>query len=452
MKGRDKKKIFFGFLIIAIVATILLVFFVVRREQQNNIIFLPTIVISIDSFRPEYLERGLTPNLLNFINDSSFRAQFTTAQFPSKTFPNHYSIATGLHPQDHGIVSNHMYDPDTNKVFSAEEEDSLHPSWWWGEPIWVTAKKSNIKTACFFWPGCGAKIKDNLPDYNMVPFDMKTSTSEVLNQVYQWRKEGGENKTSSIPTLTMAYIHEVDDNGHLYGPVSKNVDESISSVDKNIGILIDQLKQSGLYDKTNIIFVSDHGMIEIPTHKYIYIDDLTLDPSISSKFFSPDAISKGYAVPSPILSVFPNNTNYNEEYLYQELTKNKSEHVDFYKKEDLPKKYNYNSKSNNRISPILGVAKPGYSIILNKELLPKKPKLGNHGYDPAHEEMHSIFIARGPNIKSSGAEDNHTTTTLKTFKNTEIYNLLAKLIGVDSKHFAPNNGTSLLIDKLYKNK
>ncbi|EGC31745.1 hypothetical protein DICPUDRAFT_39462 [Dictyostelium purpureum] len=439
IKKGDKKKIIFGTVAVAIVATLLLTYFIVRYHQRpNHIIALPTIIISIDSFRPEYLERGLTPNLQNFIDDNSFKAQFTTAQFPSKTFPNHYSIATGLYPQEHGIVSNEMFDPKTGKIFNIAEEDSLDPSWWWGEPIWVTANKSQIKTACYFWPGCSARINGS-PDYNAYPFDWGIPTSEILNQVYQWRKYGGDNKTTStIPTLTMGYIHEIDDAGHSYGPDSEKVDASISSVDKSIGVLIDQLKSSGLYDKTNIIFTSDHGMMETPTSKYIYLDDLTNDEYFSTKFFTPDAINnKGYSVPSPLISIFPNDT------------KNNGGYIDFYKKDEIPKEYFYNSKSNSRIPPILGVAKPGYSIIVNKETIPFNTKQGNHGYDPSHNEMHSIFIARGPNIKSSGAEDTETTTTLKSFKNIEIYNLLAKLMGIESKHFAPNNGTSLLIDNLY---
>ncbi|EGC31742.1 hypothetical protein DICPUDRAFT_57514 [Dictyostelium purpureum] len=452
-KNGNKIMIFVGLVLITfLLCSVALVYYAGKHPKfiNTDTDIKPTIVISIDSFRAEYLERGLTPNLQKFIDDNSFRAQYTTAQFPSKTFPNHYSIATGLYPEDHGIVSNHMYDQNTNKIFNAGHPESLDPSWWWGEPIWVTAKKSQIKTACYFWPGCGIKIKGVYPELNIDPFNQTVSSDEVFKQLYQWRDSADSKNTP--PTLTMAYVHEVDDAGHRYGPNSKEVNQSISSMDKSIGGLIDLLKASNLYNQTNIIFVSDHGMIEIPSSKYIYLD--ALDPLISTKFFTPDAISsKGFSNPSPIISIFPNDTRYSIDYLYNELNRNKSEYVTFYKKDDIPEEFFFNSKSNDRIPPLLGFAKPGYSIVVDKELLtPTPPELGNHGYDPSIVEMHSIFIARGPNIKSSGAEDNETTTTLKSFKNIEIYNLLAKLIGVDSKNSAPNNGTSLLIDKLYKKK
>jgi len=130
-----------------------------KKDKQH--VAQPTIVVSLDGFRWDYLNRGLTPNL-NSLKNKGYYADSMSPQYPSKTFPNHYSMATGLLPKYHGIIGNHMYDSSVQKRF-----DSYDPFWFTGEPIWVTAEKNGIKTACYYWFGCSAPIKNIQPYYSI---------------------------------------------------------------------------------------------------------------------------------------------------------------------------------------------------------------------------------------------------------------------------------------------
>jgi predicted AlkP superfamily pyrophosphatase or phosphodiesterase len=77
----------------------------------------PTVIlISIDGFRYDYPEKARTPNLHRLIS-GGVRADGLIPQFPTLTFPNHYSMVTGLVPAHNGIVANTMSDPALNSLF-----------------------------------------------------------------------------------------------------------------------------------------------------------------------------------------------------------------------------------------------------------------------------------------------------------------------------------------------
>ncbi|KAK5580499.1 hypothetical protein RB653_000518 [Dictyostelium firmibasis] len=434
MEKGTKIIIFVGLITLTVVLCSIGLYFYAKDHKSPLVNYVhptPLIVISLDGFRWDYLNRGLTPNIKRLIEDGSYRANFTVPQFPSKTFPNHYSIATGLYPENHGIISNHMYDPTTNTTFDINKASVTDSVWYWGEPIWITSEIHGIKSACYFWPGCSAKIKDRSPTFNKVPFSMDISAKTVFDTVYNWTLL----ESSERPFLSMAYVHEVDDAGHKYGPDSQQVNDAISYLDTQIGGLIDQLKSSNQYNSTNLIILSDHGMANVPMNQTIYLDDLTNDPLFSTKCYIRDW--------SPILSIFPIENGLSVDEIYKSLTTTSNPNIIIYKKEDIPKELFFNLNDNKRIAPIIGIVSLGYTLVQNKNSPTTNWELGNHGFNPIYEEMKSIFIGHGPNIKPLSIDDSNLTP----FKNIEIYNFISTLLNIKSP--APNNGTSLLTDKLY---
>ncbi|GAM19124.1 hypothetical protein SAMD00019534_022990, partial [Acytostelium subglobosum LB1] len=407
---------------IGLILLILSIIFVFRmRDEHDNelpIIYHanPLIVISIDGFRYDFLDRGITPNLLSLYTgeDPGVKADYMTPQFPSKTFPNHYSLATGLHPESHGIVSNKFYDTVTKKTFLSKTNESTVATWYLGEPIWRTATLNDIKSACYYWVGCSAIPADlNIPGFNF------TASSKIIDQVINWRNE------SKPPGIIMAYIYEVDDAAHFHGgPDSAAVNDAIKSVDASIGTLINSLKAQGLYNKTNIIVLSDHGMATVT--KAIDLSNVLNYTSV----YVPDV--------TPILSVYESDYGPNGIIeAYENLTKANIPNLKVYFKEDIPEEYYYNNSP--RIAPLIAVADEGYQI-----LAPKAQDFynnsGEHGYNNTLKDMRAIFIGHGPNLKSN--------VTGFNFENIHVYNLFAKLI--NATRVPTTNSTNVLVDLVYQ--
>jgi len=231
----------------------------------------------------------------------------------------------------------------------------------------------------------------------------------------------------------MAYVYEVDDIGHQFGPDSVQVNESIAKVDAVIGKLISRLKNANLFDKTNIIIVSDHGMTPLSHDRIINLDD----------YFNTSSVIIGDL--SPISFLFPIDGLITKEQLYESLV-NKHPNMSVYYKQDIPSKYqlydnsSISSISDNRISPVVVIVDLGWQVITNTLHM---TQMGDHGFDNQTPDMQAIFIAHGPNIKP---RSNDTPTT---FRNVELYNLLISLLDIEKEHVASNNGTSLLSDKIY---
>jgi len=391
----------------------------------------PTIVISLDGFRWDYLQRGVSPHM-NSLKEAGYAANFTTPQFPSKTFPNHYSLATGLMPEYHGIVGNHMYDPVSKKKFSDKD-----PSWYsWAEPIWVTAAKNNLTTACYFWFGCSVPIQGHQPTYNYDTFTF-TNVSTILTKVSTWRGLSITTINETSPLLTMAYIYEVDDNGHKFGPDSQQVTNAVGMVDNAIGDLVTNLKRQGTFEKTNIIIVSDHGMASLSKQRTVNVD----------RYFNSSKVIIGDM--SPVCFIFPIDGQITKEEVYQSIH-GKHPNMTVYYKEDIPAHLNLNNPNNPRISPIIAVTDLGWSIVTDSTF--DWLENGNHGFDPQYQDMKSIFIAHGPNIKSTveNSKDSTNDPLPTTFQNIELYNLLISLLDINPQNAAPNNGTSFLTDTIFK--
>ncbi len=383
----------------------LLIFFLVTTlvlPQENNYVLL----ISFDGFRWDYLDRGITPTLDKFKSEG-VRALSLRPSFPSKTFPNHLSIVTGMFPENHGIITNYIIDPFKKRIYKLGDENAVtDPSWYLGEPFWVTAERSGIKTASFFWPGSELKPDYLHPSY-FKKYDGKIPYKKRIDGIVEWLKL----PYAERPHFLTLYFSETDNTGHKYGPNSKEVNQSIKLLDSLTNYLLTNLKDTPVKDSINIIIVSDHGMTEIPPEKNINIDNII------------DSHSYNFNNYGPFMLLSPNGDNSIEE-LYDKLKVNEN-HYKVYLKDEVPEYFHFSHHP--FIDPIVIIADLGYSLTNNKILDKKNGEYskGNHGYDNQQMDMHGIFLAMGPSFKN-----NYFCGTLW---NIDVYPLLCKLFGISPR-------------------
>lgn len=338
------------------------------------------ILISIDGFRWDYLRYADTPILDEFINEG-VQSQGIIPVFPSKTFPSHISIVTGRYPEDHGIVSNRMYDPVFNEYYYIGQNSKpvLDEKWYEAEPIWVTAEKQNKKAMMMFWPSSEAEIMGIRPTEYFV-YNESISNSERINQILKWI-DYPENKRGSFYSL---YFNEIDTKGHQYGPNSNEVNDAIEKIDQTLGQLIDGLKSREIYNDINIIITTDHGMASTSKDSVIFLDDYIDLKDVEIVDWGPaSAILPKVEVKS----------------IYSKLI-DAHPKLDVYMKGDLPKELHYNN--HRRIQPIIAIAHEHWSITDKKNYNsnPDRYSGGNHGYYSSYESMRGIFLARGPGFKN----------------------------------------------------
>jgi predicted AlkP superfamily pyrophosphatase or phosphodiesterase len=359
------------------------------------------ILVSIDGYRADYLDRGHSPALAALAADG-VRAAGMRPVFPSLTFPNHYTLVTGLYPDQHGMVNNTMHDPVLGSFSPPNRAANTDGRWWdEAEPIWVTAQKQGIRTASVFYPGTQAEIHGVRPSYWQL-FDSSVQPDARVDQVLAWL----DLPPAQRPTFVSLYFEQVDVAGHSYGPDSLQVDEAMVSVDAALGRLVAGLRQRNVFDTTNLIVVSDHGMSATSPDRMVFLDQfvnvdhIELSSSIVNAGIDP---KPGYAaaVERALLAPHP--------------------HLQCWKKETLPKRFHYGL--NKRIPAIQCVAEDGWMVSTTAtESKRTHPLLGEHGYDNDDPKMRAMFVAHGPSFKQ------HVTVPL--FDNINVYALLTKLTGV----------------------
>jgi ectonucleotide pyrophosphatase/phosphodiesterase family member 5 len=374
-----------------------------------------TILISFDAFRWDYGNRGITPNL-DYIIKNGVHALSLKPCFPSKTFPNHYSIVTGMYPENHGIIANSFTNPCTHEKFSLS--DSIAKSdakWYKGEAIWETARRQGVICADYFWPGADINIYYRRPNY-VERFVYTRPYAERINGVLKWLELPYDKR----PHFITLYFDATDTSGHNYGPNSLQVNQSIAKEDSIIGKIFSGLKKLNLLDSTNVIIVSDHGMTELSNKRVINIDKLLSG-------FQFKTSDKG-----PMMFIYP--TEYEKKDVYARL-KESEDHYHVYWRKDIPDYLHY--KDNPFVADIVMIADLGYSIFDDKDLnkYSKRFPGGNHGYDPSNLDMHGIFYAIGPDFKSG--------YSCGSIENIDIYPLLAKILKI-----VPNNNIDGKLERI----
>ena len=365
------------------------------------------VLISIDGFRHDYAERYNAVNLLKIAQEGTSASSLIPC-YPSKTFPNHYSIITGMYPENHGIVDNYFYDPKRNGYYMANQVETVKEgSWYGGTPLWSLANQQELKSATFFWIGSEAEINGHRPTYYK-DYDPNLEEEETVNQITNWLKLPKEER----PRFICAYFSLVDDAGHDYGVDSPELKEAVKKIDLNIGDLKTKLSELDL--PINLVIVSDHGMTNTNYKEPIYFEDIINLSNIHHIYRD-----------SHMMIYEPNDSLMNT--MYDTLKSYENDRFITYKKEDIPSEYHY--QINDRIGDLLLVANPPYIFSPKDEDNGK----GTHGFDPIHEEMHGVFYAVGTDIKNN--------LKINSFKNIHIYPMIADILDlsyetldIDGKH------------------
>jgi len=386
------------FAIIPIIASgILFIFSNTLRAQDKVSPDSYVLLISLDGFRWDYPSIYSTPNI-NAFGNSGVRAQSLISCYPSKTFPNHYSIATGLHPDHHGIVNNSFYDEELGYYRLGDRKSVENGKFYGGEPIWVTAEKQGVKTASFYWVGSEAPIQGIQPTYwkryaQKVPFIQRVDT------VIKWFSLPVDQR----PRLVTFYYHEPDWVSHDFGPVSTQTQKVVEQLDSLIGYFLNRLQELPIAGKLNIIILSDHGMAEISSAKVVNLSD-----------YFDKAIFKYISGGNPVYTLQPLPENYREV-----LTKLKSiPHLKVWERNEIPKRYVYGD--NPRVNDILVEAELGWSVTWSHDK--ESYTGGKHGYDNLIPDMQGIFYARGPAFKSGYVHP--------SFYNVNVYSIIANILNL----------------------
>ncbi len=363
------------------------------------------LLISFDGFRADYLDWYDTPNF-DRLAEQGVKADGMKPVFVSKTFPNHYSIATGMYIENHGLVGNYFYDERLNEYFTLSDRSKVEDArFYGGEPIWNTAEKQGVKSASYFWVGSVAPIGGVRPsiwkkyDHNF-PFPAR------IDSVAKWFTLPEERR----PHLVMLYFHEPDGAGHRYGPESPETEAMVDSMDTIMGKIISAMEKLDIFPKLNIIAVADHGMAAISPERTIDLSDYINLSGVEQEGSGPYSMLYG-----------------KDKQKLDRITKKLKSvpHLSVYKKEEIPDRYHF--KNHYRIKDVLLVADEGWYILDKKYFGMDKWKLkflqgGTHGYDNELRSMHAIFLADGPAFK-----DGYTRST---FENIHIYSLIAEILGL----------------------
>lgn len=349
--------------------------------------------------------------------------------FPSVTFPNHYTLATGLYPESHGVVGNTFWDPELEAEFYyTDPTRSMHPKWWQGgEPFWVTAERQDVRTAIHMWPGSEAHLLPE-PTY-LDAYNGEESLPSKVDRIFQLLdlpNTGPRLQVIERPQFIAAYVPVVDADGHKYGPNSTEIQNTIANVDSMLLDIFNGLANRNLTNIVNIVLVSDHGMATTSIDRLIQLDDL-IDLNLVSHM-------DGW----PLYGLRPKNAS-DLRPLYETLLAAQTPNFEVYLRDvNMPERYHFSQ--NPRIAPLWLVPKTGWAIVhkadfdvsVAKERGETYHPKGLHGYDHEHPLMRAIFVARGPafpHVRNSRVEN---------FQNTEVYNIVCDSLGIEPR---PNNGT-----------
>ena len=407
---------------------------ILRSNGTSN--FAPTtILVSLDGFRADFLSRGLTPTLNSFISEG-ISPKYMSPSFPSLTFPNHWSIVTGLYPESHGIVGNTFWDPALGEEFYyTDTARSMQPKWWTStgaEPLWSTCEQQGVRSAVHMWPGSEAGIApepQTVDKFNHSEV-LTRKVSRVLSFLDRPSEHDSENNvipSEARPQFIAMYVPNVDNHGHKYGPNSTQIRSTIQNVDTMLSDLFSGLSVRNLTDIVNIIVLSDHGMATTATSRLIQLDGL-VDPDLIEHI-------DGW----PLYGLRP-RSDVDISTLHANLKAAADADGNFkvYLRTEMPARWHFSMSD--RIAPIWIIPDPGWAVVRKTEFdvleaqdLGRiyKPR-GLHGYDNEHPLMRAIFIARGPAFPHEG------NSRVEVFQNIEVYNIVCDSLDVEPK---PNNGT-----------
>lgn len=368
------------------------------------------LLVSFDGFRWDYLKRFNLTNF-NYLKSVGSHAEYIQNSFATVTFPNHWTIVTGMYEETHGIIQNEMYDHHLKKTFSHLSNESQTFEWYGQnsktEPIWIANQRAGQeRRSAAEWLGAGIEFDNQSAIY--IPYNGTKPYKQLIDEFIHLFTRNEE-----PINFGALYFNEPDHTGHLYGPYSKEMEEKLYSLDKTLGYLINELKKNDLFENLNLIITSDHGMEEISEKTAIFLDSY-IDTDLFDAYGS-----------RACYSLFVKNET-DIDYVHKTLSQ--IENIQVFKKKDIPEHLHY--KKNVRIGEIVIITKIGYGVYINNQYVNWTINRGDHGFNNNESSMFPIFISHGPAFKKN--------FTIDTFKNVDIYPLMCYILGIKP---GVNNGT-----------
>ena len=365
---------------------------------------IPLLLISIDGLRVNYLGKGDTPNLDRLAREG-VRADWMNPSYPALTFPNHFTLVTGLRPDHHGVVHNSMREERLGAFRVADLAAVGDGRWWRAEPVWIGAEKAGLRTAIWAWPGGAAEI-DGVRPTRWVPYDPAISAATRVDEVLRWLQE----PAATRPRFAALYMEQVDNAGHDFGPDAPQTRAAVRAADAAIGRLVDALERSYLSGRVNLIVVSDHGMATVAPGQVIDVENMV--PMADAA-----VISVGQSVG---IAPREGRTLATEQRLL-----GRHDQYQCWRKQDLPPRWHYGS--NPRVPPIICQMDEGWDALPAATIARRNPgaSRGSHGYDPALPSMRATFIARGPAFRRG--------VVIPAFDNVDVYPLMTRLLGIPTR-------------------
>lgn len=359
------------------------------------------VMVSFDGMGHDMLDRVATPHF-DRVARQGVRATGLIPSYPTKTFPNHYTIATGLRPARHGLVDNAFYDPALDAMYRLGDPEAVRDGrWYGGEPLWVTAEQQGVRAASFFWVGTEAEIGGTRPSHfkyydSTVPYEARVDT------VLHWLSLPLDRR----PRLVMLYFSEPDHAGHEHGPDHPAVDSVVEAMDAILGRLMSGLDRLPIADQVNLVLVSDHGMAAAPEDRVVYLDDVV----------DLDGVRVVGNTTQALLYLDGDTARVDG---IRQAVNERLEYATAYRPHETPSRWHY--QGNDRIGDLVVAADPGWVIRL-RDWRPWGGG-GTHGWDPHHRAMRGIFLATGPGIRPGAS--------IPAFENIHIYPLVAHLLGLE---------------------
>lgn len=391
---------------LSLIALFVLSLSTVSLAQEKEPIVL---LISLDGFRHDYVARFQPPNLSQFITEGS-AAKGLIPSFPSKTFPNHYTIATGILPEHHGLVDNAFYEPAKDQVYTMGNRDIVQDGYWYGgTPIWVLAEQNGIKAASYFFVGTEAPVQGIRPSY-YYDYDGGVPNLTRIAKVFDWLQLPEADR----PRLITLYFSDMDDSGHRYGPNNdEELKKTLFRLDHELGALFEGLKSYDL--PIHVILVSDHGMAEVKKENIILLETLT--EGIQARVVNNGALAHLHL------------SNPSQKAAVAELLRKREPRITV---DDLSTTANYSDLTSfpQRLGDLLIIPNEGYYLAdargsmryQNNVARFNTAVFGEHGFSPSYQDMWGIFYAKGPQIKTGMA--------LAPFQNIHIYPLICRILGL----------------------
>lgn len=375
------------------------------------------VILSMDAFRWDLAGRSHTPTLDSLARVGTYAEIYPV--YPSNTFPSHYAMATGLHPDHHGVVNNNFYDRTAGRRLSVfDPTDVRTPGFWGGEPIWNTAERQGLTANIFMWPGSDVPIGGRQATV-WTRYSSKPSYYERAD----WVIDAMTRPEAEVPELVMWYFEEPDATMHTYGPESRQAVAKAEHIDSVLRYFFREIRRSPVFDRINFIVTADHGMTELSPERYINLMPL-LDTLQVVR----------------VVTGTPFGLEVREEYADEALRiLRKAGHMKAWKRERMPRRFHYGTHPT-RLTNIIVIPETGWTLDYAARERPVR-KRGTHGFDNRDRDMHMVFYASGPAFREGYRQ--------RSFQNQNIYLILCRLLGIAP---APNDGEWKEVKRMFHDK